>query len=262
VTASAPCTLSAWIVWSADGDWNDAGEDLFPGGAVLVAGGNALSVAVPSGAASGPTAARFRCTTGGAVTPVGEVADGEVEDYVVTVGAPDVSATKTVSLLVDQDGDGAAEAGDTLAYEVVIRNDGIGAAAGVVFTDSPDPNTALVDGSVTTTQGAVVSGNTPGDATVEVDVGTIAASAMVTIAYRVTIDDPLAPGIQQIVNQGSVEGDDFPPRPTDDPALPGAEDPTVMAVATASPFEIPTVGGAGLVALLVLLAALAVRRLS
>jgi uncharacterized repeat protein (TIGR01451 family) len=262
VTASAPCTLSAWIDWNADGDWSDAGEDLFPGGTAIVAGGNASSVAVPSGAASGPTAARFRCTTGGAVTPVGEVADGEVEDYLVTVGAPEVSATKTVSLLVDQDGDGAAEAGDTLAYEVVIRNDGIGAAAGVVFTDSPDPNTALVVGSVTTTQGAVVSGNTPGDATVEADVGTIAAGAMVTIGYQVTIDNPLAPGVQQVVNQGSVEGDDFAPLPTDDPGAPGAEDPTVIALGTSLPFEIPTVGGAGLVVLLVLLAALAVRRLS
>ena len=31
VTASSTCTLSAWIDFNADGDWTDAGEDIFPG---------------------------------------------------------------------------------------------------------------------------------------------------------------------------------------------------------------------------------------
>jgi hypothetical protein len=29
VVANAPCTLSAWIDFNANGDWSDAGEDIF-----------------------------------------------------------------------------------------------------------------------------------------------------------------------------------------------------------------------------------------
>jgi hypothetical protein len=88
VNASAPCTLSAWVDFNADGDWLDADEALFPGGQALVAGLNPLSFAVPSSAAESATYARFRCTTDGAVAPTGEASDGEVEDYQVTIGPP------------------------------------------------------------------------------------------------------------------------------------------------------------------------------
>jgi GEVED domain-containing protein/exosortase sorting signal-containing protein len=89
VAANAPCTLWAWIDFNRDGDWADAGESLFPGGAALAAGNNSLSFAVPGAAVPGLTAARFRCTTGGPVTFVGEAPDGEVEDYEVAVTAPE-----------------------------------------------------------------------------------------------------------------------------------------------------------------------------
>ncbi len=85
VTANAACTLSAWIDFNDDGDWADAGEELFPGGQALAAGVNSLSFAVPADAAVGGTYARFRCTTDGAVTFTGQASDGEVEDYLVTV---------------------------------------------------------------------------------------------------------------------------------------------------------------------------------
>ncbi|MCP4684979.1 MAG: hypothetical protein GY867_05955, partial [bacterium] len=60
VTANAACTLSAWIDFNGDGDWADAGEDLFPGGQALAGGVNSLSFAVPAGAVPGTTYARFR----------------------------------------------------------------------------------------------------------------------------------------------------------------------------------------------------------
>ncbi len=87
VTASAACTLSAWIDFDQDGDWADADEDLFPGGQALVAGANPLSFPVPAGALEGNTLARFRCTTDGVVGVTGAASDGEVEDYQVTVAA-------------------------------------------------------------------------------------------------------------------------------------------------------------------------------
>lgn len=89
VVANAACTLSAWIDFNGDGDWSDAGESLFPGGAALAAGANTLSFPVPAAAAGGTAAARFRCTTDGEVAPGGQALDGEVEDSEVTIEAPE-----------------------------------------------------------------------------------------------------------------------------------------------------------------------------
>ncbi len=85
VVANAPCTLSAWIDFNADGDWEDAGETLFPGGQLLAAGANILDFAVSAAAATGATYARFRCATEGVLAQGGPAADGEVEDYLVNV---------------------------------------------------------------------------------------------------------------------------------------------------------------------------------
>jgi hypothetical protein len=87
VTTNVACTLSAWLDFNADGDWVTAGDDIFPGGTVLVAGVNSLTFPVPAGAVPGDTFARFRCTTDGVVAFTGAATDGEVEDYLVTIGA-------------------------------------------------------------------------------------------------------------------------------------------------------------------------------
>jgi uncharacterized repeat protein (TIGR01451 family) len=62
--------------------------------------------------------------------------------------AANVAATKTDALLVDRDGDGRADPGDTLRYTVVTSNTGTTAATGLVISDTLDPNTRLVAGSV------------------------------------------------------------------------------------------------------------------
>jgi len=85
VIASSGCILSAWIDFNSDGDWDDVGEAIFSGQA-LVAGANNLNFTIPVGAIEGTTYSRFRCTTDGAVMVTGEASDGEVEDYTVTIG--------------------------------------------------------------------------------------------------------------------------------------------------------------------------------
>lgn len=85
VTASAGCTLSAWVDFNGDGDWEETNEDIFPGGQALAAGDNPLSFPIPAGAVAGITYARFRCTTDGVVSYTGQASDGEVEDYQVTI---------------------------------------------------------------------------------------------------------------------------------------------------------------------------------
>jgi len=64
--------------------------------------------------------------------------------------APTVTATKTDSLFTDVDLDGKADPGDTLKYTVVIGATGAD-ATGVTFTDTVDPNTTFVAGTLRTT---------------------------------------------------------------------------------------------------------------
>ncbi len=265
VVANEDCTLSAWIDFNTDGDWSDPGEALFPGGAALAAGTNPLSFAVPANAPAGLTAARFRCTTDGEVALAGEASDGEVEDYQVTLVQPNpaVSATKTAALTGDVDGDGMADPGDTLTYTLMITNSGSGAATGVMLNDTPDPNTALVNGSVTTTAGTVTSGNGVGDTSVSVSIGTLAGGgASVTVTFQVTIGDPLPPNVFQISNQGQVSGSNIPAAPTDDPAAPGAGDATVVTLGQAPAVEIPALREWGLLLLALLLGGLGLWRMA
>jgi len=230
VVASAPCKLSAWIDFTGDGDWGDPGEDLFPGGTDLLAGANSLSFTVPASATPGPSFARFRCTTDGAVGFVGEASDGEVEDYAVNIviPVPNVSATKDDALQVDVDSDTLPDPGDTLRYTVVITNNGTGDATGVVFNDTPGANTSLVVGSVTTSAGSVTTGNTAGNTSVAVNVGTIPAlGGSATITFDAVIGNPLPLGVSTVSNQGVVSGGNFAGINTDDPNVGGATDPTV-----------------------------------
>jgi hypothetical protein len=80
VTASADGFLDAWIDFNRDGDWNDAGEQIFTRRA-LQQGANLLNVAVPGSASPGTTFARFRFSSQGGLAATGLAEDGEVEDY-------------------------------------------------------------------------------------------------------------------------------------------------------------------------------------
>ena len=51
-------------------------------------GTNSLTFNIPNDALAGPTFARLRLSTGGGLQPFGGAADGEVEDYVVTIANP------------------------------------------------------------------------------------------------------------------------------------------------------------------------------
>ena len=119
------------------------------------------------------------------------------DDATVTpvTAAPVLEATKTDALFIDADDNGVPSPGDTLLYQIIIINSGSGVATGVVFDDTVDPNTTLVNGTVQTSQGMVTSGNTPGDTRVAANVGTLPSGASVDISFRVTIDDPLPAGM-------------------------------------------------------------------
>ena len=151
---------------------------------------------------------------------------------VLIVAAPRVLMTKTDILTTDVNGDGAAGEGDTITYVVVIENAGNATATNVVFSDTPDPNTALVAGSVavTTSVGATIAtGNGAGDASVGVTVPAVGGGGeQVTISFRVQVRDPLPEGLNQVANQASLTcacpaGSVL----SDDPQTTTANDPTV-----------------------------------
>ena len=99
---------------------------------------------------------------------------GSADPTVTNVtAAPSILATKVATEVVDVDDDGVTSPGDTLLYRVTITNNGNAAGSAIVFNDLPGPNQLLVAGSVQTGAGTVTQGNTPGDTTATVAVGTI-----------------------------------------------------------------------------------------
>jgi len=84
VTASLACILNAWLDFNTDGDWNDAGEQVFTD-QPLAAGVNSLSFLVPGTATMADTFARFRCSTDTGLSWTGLASDGEVEDYGILI---------------------------------------------------------------------------------------------------------------------------------------------------------------------------------
>ena len=161
--------------------------------------------------------------------------DDAFVDVIPPTFLPNIAATKTDSLFADTDGDGVASPGDVLRYTITIQNTGTGTATGVVFTDTPDPNTSLMVGSVNTCEcpGCVVtSGNNLGDTTVGVQVGDLVAGATVHICFQVTIGTD---GFTSVANQGTVGGTNITPVLTDDPDTTTPNDPTATPVTIGPP---------------------------
>jgi|GEM_PF-5271394 hypothetical protein len=76
--------LNAWIDFNADGDWNEANEQVVLN-QFLHPGNNVLGFVIPVNAVTGNTYARFRYSTLQGLAPFGLAPDGEVEDYLVNI---------------------------------------------------------------------------------------------------------------------------------------------------------------------------------
>ena len=97
VTATVPGTafLNGWVDFNQDGDWDDAGEQVFTNEA-LSDGSNNLNIAVPAGAVIGMAYARFRITQTAGYSYFGLAPNGEVEDYQLNVTHGPTPATITI----------------------------------------------------------------------------------------------------------------------------------------------------------------------
>ena len=79
-SGTGPFILNAWMDFNGDGDWSDAGEQIFTD-RPLVLGANSLLYTVPPGALPPQVYSRWRLNTTGGISFDGSAADGEVEDY-------------------------------------------------------------------------------------------------------------------------------------------------------------------------------------
>ncbi|UCE18051.1 MAG: DUF11 domain-containing protein, partial [Gemmatimonadota bacterium] len=164
--------------------------------------------------------------------------DEDDETVTPLTAAPVIEATKTDVLHQDNDGDSVPSPGDVLRYDITITNSGNQAASDVVFTDTPDPYTALIAGSVTTSQGTVTEGNGGGDTKVTIDVGTVPGGGSVDIRFRVLIDSPFPTGIpERVINQGFISSNELPDEPTDDPDTPAEDDETITELSISPNLE-------------------------
>ncbi len=102
VTASVNGYLNAWMDFNQDGDWADAGEQIFTMKG-LSAGVNNLNVSIPSTAYTGWTYARFRFSTVAGLPFYGNAPDGEVEDYFIRILEDPGTGSNQGSLLFSVD---------------------------------------------------------------------------------------------------------------------------------------------------------------
>ena len=209
ITATEIGKVDAWIDFNRDGDWNDAGEQIFDD--LEVAGGTAPYTFSISGTVNaGKTFARFRISSNGVDDPTGRAPDGEVEDYAINIsddsGDPknpvvNITGNATIANVsgnaVITDGTGelfnqplaqletltvlGSTSNDTVTYDA--SGGSIVPALGLLIDGAGGENTfaidgstsihATVDGLVTLLNLHVLDAAAAGSATIVVDAGVV-----------------------------------------------------------------------------------------
>jgi uncharacterized repeat protein (TIGR01451 family) len=182
-------TLS-WIVGSIPGD----------GGTATVTVTVKVAATVPAGVDSTTNLASATPTNGTTATTT----DTDTID-----AAPDLAITKT-------DHQATTTAGATYDYELVVTNNGNQGATGVTVVDTlPDGVTCLAAGATGSNTSPGTCDNTAGTYTAAL--GTLPAGGTSTVTVTVTVDDPVAVGIETLRNTATVDDDHTGgPDPTDD----------------------------------------------
>ncbi len=255
VTFSVQAGPSATGSLTANGGFNGSGDInlLNAGASTLATGASAsvtLTVRIVLNGATGPFSNIAQATANSASGTISDVSDNGTDPDSDGDGNPDepgendptpivptvflappaAALTKVSSFdpaTQDLDGSGDLSPGDLLDYTITVTNISAGDALDVVFNDTPDANTTLLVGSVTTTQGTVDIGNTAGDSAIQVSIGTLAGGNGATISYGVVINDPLPAVVTTIVNQGRVSGSNFTDVLSDDPVTVAVSDATI-----------------------------------
>ena len=120
VSASRSGKLDAWIDFNGNGTFDPLTEHLGGGTSLdVTTGNNLIAFSIPTDAVAGDTFARFRLSSAGDLLPTGSAADGEVEDYAVTI----LDSATPISIDLDLIGSRTTVAGQS--HQVVITVDGL-----------------------------------------------------------------------------------------------------------------------------------------
>jgi uncharacterized repeat protein (TIGR01451 family) len=154
-------------------------------------------------------------------------------DSTPIVAAPILSAQKIVA---DLDG-GATQPGDVLRYTITVQNIGNTAAMGATLADAIPAHTNYVAGSTTLNAAPIadVGGAMPYASSGPINApaalsGQIPAGATATIAFQVTVDNPLPAGVTQVSNQAMVSANTVAGVLTDNPGTSALGDTTTIAI--------------------------------
>ena len=171
---------------------------------------------------------------------------GDGEPVLLVVGdAALLVATKTVT---DENG-GDAIAGDTVLWEIIVRNDGARSASDVVVSDVVPADTIFIAGSITLDAAALTDALDTDEAdfnltaadTVTVSLGSLAAGTSATVTFRCTLDGSVTPG-DTISNQASIDASDATSTLSDtDGNVANGEQPTMLVVGHAPALQVSMV---------------------
>ncbi len=272
-TGATGGVVSAWVDFNLNGSWNDPGEQVVADLAMAANSTSAVTFPVPVGSPDGSSCARIRISSAGGLTPTGQAADGEVEDYVVAVGVedPKLGVAKEVITFVDEGG-GAAVVTFAVRLEnlgnVPLSNVNANADLATAFqraaffqllslTSSDFVVNTGFDGD--TVIDLLFAGNNLGvgeSGTVELEVRVNTGG--VTDTYECSSIGTGTSPAGSPVTDTSQDGGSSDPDGNGDPG--DNEDPTIVQI-TGSVLEIPTLGEWGLILLVLLLATAALRSL-
>ncbi len=143
----------------------------------------------------------------------------------ITRPTPALTAALTGHLVIDADGSGGVTAGDTLAYDLTVSSVGTLPVTGVGVAVPAPAGTSVIADSVRTSQGTITTGSGVG-----IDLGTLAPSRQVTVAFRARLGSPLPAGTTTIRAQGTLTSTELDPIPTDDPQTVEVGDATVIPI--------------------------------
>ncbi|MCA9140159.1 MAG: hypothetical protein KDB00_25480 [Planctomycetales bacterium] len=143
--------LDGWIDFNRDGDWDDLGEQIFTSFDLGTTNGvQTINYTIPADAGAnivgGNSYARFRLSTAGGLAFDGPAADGEVEDYPVTVVTADPIVVDT---LVDESDGDYSPLDLSLREAIELANAHVGADT-IVFA------AGLIGGKITLSSGQLV----------------------------------------------------------------------------------------------------------
>jgi uncharacterized repeat protein (TIGR01451 family) len=141
----------------------------------------------------------------------------------------DLTLELSETILVDGGTLGVADVGDTLELSAVVTNNGAGSADLLSLESGLDPNLTFVASSLSTTQGSIIEGSLASDPRLEVDLGTLAASASATVTWEVVVSDP-APD-RHVSANAWIRREQLILAESDDPSTGPAPDPNVMRIA-------------------------------